>query len=105
MMLNGKYYVASVEKLSGLTLVEQCDIPDTKVSNLADFNIQLGLVGTKGYKQFPIWGRVLGNNLVQVVTPYELEMFKEQTKIVIPQELQTKNADANPIFIIYKLVN
>ena len=105
MMLNGKYYVASVEKQNGITLVEQCDIPDTKVSNLADFNIQLGLVGTKGYKQFPIWGRVLGNNLVQVVTPYELEMFKEQTKIVIPQELQTKNADANPIFIIYKLVN
>ena len=105
MMLNGKYFVASVEKQNGITLVEQCDIPDTKVSNLADFNIQLGLVGTKGYKQFPIWGRVLGNNLVQVVTPYELEMFKEQTKIVIPQELQTKNADANPIFIIYKLVN
>ena len=105
MMLNGKYYVASVEKQNGITLVEQCDIPDTKASNLADFNIQLGLVGTKGYKQFPIWGRVLGNNLVQVVTPYELEMFKEQTKIVIPQELQTKNADANPIFIIYKLVN
>jgi len=48
------------------------------------------LVGTKGYKQFPIWGRVLGNNLVQVVTPYELEMFKEQTKIVIPQELQRR---------------
>ena len=105
MMLNGKYYVASVEKQNGITLVEQCDIPDTKASNLADFNIQLGLVGTKGYKQFPIWGRVLGNNLVQVVTPYELEMFKEQTKIVIPQEIQTKNADANPIFIIYKLVN
>jgi len=74
-------------------------------SKNGEYYIQLGLVGTKGYKQFPIWGRVLGNNLVQVVTPYELEMFKEQTKNVIPQELQTKNADANPIFIIYKLVN
>ena len=30
---------------------------------------------------------------------------KEKTKIVIPQELQMKNADTNPIFIIYKLVN
>ncbi len=105
MMLNEEYYVASVEKQSGETVVEQCDIPDTKVSNLADVNIQLGMVGSKGYKQFPIWGRILGNNLVQVVTPYELDMFKEQTKIAIPQDLQKGDMDANPIFIIYKLVN
>ena len=63
------------------------------------------MVGSKGYKQFPIWGRILGNNLVQVVTPYELDMFKEQTKIAIPQDLQKGDMDANPIFIIYKLVN
>lgn len=105
MMLNEKYYVASVEKQSGGTVVEQCDIPETNAYNLADFNIQLGMVGSKGYKQFPIWGRILGNNLVQVVTPYELEMFKEQTKIAIPQELQMRDVDANPIFIIYNLIN
>ncbi|MDR1203059.1 MAG: 6-bladed beta-propeller [Tannerellaceae bacterium] len=103
MMLNKKYYVASVDKQSGETVVEQCDTPEVDASNLSDFNIQLGMVGSKGYKQFPIWGRILGNNLVQVVTPYEIEMFKKQTKIVIPQELQMRDVDANPIFIIYKV--
>ena len=29
MMLNEKYYVASVDKHSGETVVEQCDIPET----------------------------------------------------------------------------
>lgn len=101
MMLNEKYYVASVEKQSGKTVVEQCDIPETNAYNLADMNIQLGMVGSKGYKQFPIWGRISGNNLVQVVTPYEIEVFKKQTKIAIPQELQMIDVDANPIFIIY----
>lgn len=105
MILNETYYVASVEKQSGETEVEQCDIPETNASNLADINMQLGMVGSKGYKQFPIWGRVLGNNLVQVVTPYEVEMFKEQTKITIPQELQMRDVDENPIFIIYNLTN
>lgn len=104
MMLNGKYYAASVEKQSGETLVELCGIPETDAYNLSDMNLQLGMVGSKGYKQFPIWGRVSGNKFVQVVTPYEVETFKEQTKITVPQELQMKmrDADENPIFIIYK---
>ena len=101
MLLNEKYYVASVDKQSGETVVEQCDIPETSAYNLADINMQLGMVGSKGYNQFPIWGRILGNNLVQVVTPYEIDKFKEQTKITIPQELQKSNVNENPIFIIY----
>jgi hypothetical protein len=103
MLLNEKYYVASVDKQSGETVVEQCDIPETSAYNLADINMQLGMVGNKGYNQFPIWGRILGNNLVQVVTPYEIDKFKEQTKITIPQELQKSNVNENPIFIIYKI--
>ena len=103
MMLNEKYYVASVDKHSGETVVEQCDIPETSAYNLADINMQLGMVGSKGYNQFPVWGRSLGNNLVQVVTPYEIETFEEQTKITIPQELQKRNTNENPIFIIYKI--
>ncbi len=103
MLLNEKYYVASVDKQSGETVVEQCDIPETSAYNLADINMQLGMVGSKGYNQFPIWGRILGNNLVQVVTPYEIDKFKEQTKITIPQELQKSNVNENPIFIIYKI--
>lgn len=103
MMLNEKYYVASVDKQSGETVVEQCDIPDASAYNLADINMQLGMVGSKGYNQFPIWGRILGNNLVQVVTPYEIETFKEQTKITIPQELQKGAVNENPFFIIYTI--
>jgi hypothetical protein len=105
MMMSSKYYVASIEKQNGKTMVEQCDIPDAEPYNLADVNMQLGMVGSKGYKQFPIWGRILGNSLVQVVTPYEIEMFKEQTKIIIPKELQANNIDENPIFIIYNMIN
>lgn len=103
MILNGKFYVASVDKQSGETLVERCDTPGSNIYELADINTQLGMVGTKGYKQFPVWGRVLDNNLVQVVTPYEIEVFKEQTGITIPQELQKENVSGNPIFIIYKM--
>ena len=103
MLLNEKYYVASEDKQSGETVVEQCDIPETSAYNLADINMQLGMVGSKGYNQFPIWGRILGNNLVQVVTSYEIDKFKEQTKITIPQELQKSNVNENPIFIIYKI--
>lgn len=61
------------------------------------------MVGSKGYKQFPIWGRVIGNNLVQVVTPYEIETFNEQTKITVPQELQKRDMNENPVFILYKM--
>ena len=95
--------MASVDKQSGETVVEQYDIPEASAYNLADINMQLGMVGSKGYNQFPIWGRILGNNLVQVVTPYEIDKFKEQTKITIPQELQKSNVNENPIFIIYKI--
>lgn len=102
MILDENYYVASIDKQSGETVAEQCDIPETDFFNLADINMQLGMVGSKGYKQFPIWGRISGNNLVQVVMPYEVGIFEEQTKIAVPQELQ-KNDNDNPIFIIYKL--
>lgn len=103
MMLNEMYYVASVDKHSGETVVEKCDTPEKNAFNLADINMQLGMVGSKGYKQFPIWGRVIGNNLVQVVTPYEIETFYEQTKITIPQELQKRDMNENPVFILYKM--
>lgn len=103
MKLNEKCYVASVDKQNGKTVVEQCDIPEKSADNLGDINMQLGMLGSKGYNQFPIWGRVLGNNLVQVVTPYEIETYKEQTKITIPQELEKISANENPIFIIYKM--
>lgn len=105
MKLDETFYVASVDKQSGQTIVEQCDVPEKDANNLADINMQLGMIGTQSYNRFPIWGRVLGNNLVQVVTPYEMEIFKEQAKIAIPQELEEINANENPVFIMYKIKN
>lgn len=103
MKLNDRFYIASVDKQSGQTVVEQCDIPEKSANDLADINMQLGMIGSKGYNRFPVWGRILGNNLVQVVTPYELQIFKEQTKITIPQDLEKMNVNENPIFIIYRI--
>lgn len=100
-----KCYVASVDKQNGETVVEQCNLPNKSGNNLADINMQLGMVGSKGYNQLPVWGRIFGNNLVQVVTPYEIEIFKEQTRITIPHELDKINTNENPIFIIYKIRN
>lgn len=77
MMLNEKYYVVLVDKYSGEIVVEQCDIFEISVYNLVDINMQLGMVGSKGYNWFLVWGCVLGNNLVQVVIFYEIEIFKE----------------------------
>lgn len=105
MKLDETFYVASVDKQSGQTIVEQCDVPEKDANNLADINMQLGMIGTQSYNRFPIWGRVLGNNLVQVVTPYEMEIFKEQAKIAIPQGLEEINANENPVFIMYKIKN
>lgn len=105
MKLDEAFYVASVDKQSGQTIVEQCDVPEKDANNLADINMQLGMIGTQSYNRFPIWGRVLGNNLVQVVTPYEMEIFKEQAKIAIPQGLEEINANENPVFIMYKIKN
>lgn len=105
MKLDEAFYVASVDKQSGQTIVEQCDVPEKDANNLADINMQLGMIGTQSYNRFPIWGRVLGNNLVQVVTPYEMEIFKEQAKIAIPQGLEKINGNENPIFIMYKIKN
>lgn len=105
MMQDKKFYVASADKQSGQTMVEQCDIPKKNANDLADINMQLGMVGSKGYNRFPIWGRIVGNNLVQIVTPYEIETFKEQAKITIPHQLEKINANENPIFIVYKIKN
>lgn len=104
MMQDEKLYVASVDKNTGKTYVEECT-QSGDIKKMADANLQLGMVGSKGYNQFPIWGRIVGNNLVQVVTPYEIEAFKEQVKITIPQGLEKINANENPIFIMYKMKN
>ena len=41
------------------------------IYELADANLQHGMQGTRSYRNFPVWGRVIKDELVQVVTPYE----------------------------------
>ncbi|RHJ91082.1 6-bladed beta-propeller [Parabacteroides bouchesdurhonensis] len=101
---NLSHYVASVNKKTGKTLVEKCEQPGT-LKELADANLMHGMLGTKCYDNFPIWGRTFGNNLVQIVTPYELSLYKDKSSISIPNDLITKEEDGNPFFIFYKLKN
>ncbi|WP_102406534.1 hypothetical protein [Parabacteroides bouchesdurhonensis] len=101
---NLSHYVASVNKKTGKTLVEKCEQPGT-LKELADANLMHGMLGTKCHDNFPIWGRTFGNNLVQIVTPYELSLYKDKSSISIPNDLITKEEEGNPFFIFYKLKN
>lgn len=103
MRLNNKYYVASVNKSDGKTIVESCYTPDIPLQNLGDMNMQLGMVGSKGYKDFPIWGRVQGDKLIQVLTPTEIDSFREDPNIKILEDIDKIEADENPIFVVYKI--
>lgn len=107
LMKDEKYYVTSIDKKSGETIVEQCLNPTDDIYTLADINIQLGLTGSRGWRGFPIWGRMLreNNTLVQVITPYELEVYQNSGEIRIPNELISKIKGDNPIFVFYKLKN
>lgn len=99
---NQGHCVASVDKKTGKTLVEKCTQPGT-LKEMADVNLQHGMLGSKSYHGFPIWGQVTGNNLIQVITPYELNLYKNIKSISIPDNLNTKEEEGNPIFIFYKL--
>lgn len=107
LMKDEKYYVASIDKKNGKTIVEQCINPIDDIYTLADVNIQLGLTGSRGWRSFPIWGRMLreNNTLVQVITPYELDVYQSSGEIRIPDNLINKIKGDNPIFIFYKLKN
>lgn len=64
------------------------------IYELADANLQHGMQGTRSYRNFPVWGRVIKDELVQVVTPYELNLYKSLHSITIPQELDLKERRA-----------
>lgn len=99
---NGGGYVASVNKETGKVLTEKCEQPGD-VWKLSDANLLFGMLGTRSYGHFPIWGRMEGNDLVQLITSYELGLYKEKADISVPHELKDINEDSNPVFIIYKL--
>lgn len=99
---NQGHYVASIDKKTGETWMEKCEQPGT-LKEMADVNLQHGMLGTRSYHNFPIWGRMEGNTLVQVVTPYELNLHKGVSAITIPENLNMEEEEGNPIFIFYKI--
>ena len=99
---DGRHYVASVDKKTGEMLTEQCEQPED-IYKLSDANLLFGMLGTRSYRQFPIWGRMEKDRLVQVITPYELGLYESKATLTVPDELKEINADGNPIFIAYQL--
>jgi hypothetical protein len=94
--------VVSLNKQSGKTLVERCVQP-ADLAMLSDANLLCGMLGTRSYGNFPIWGRMESGCLAQIITPYELGLYKETGKITIPEALQGVGEDDNPIVILYHL--
>lgn len=96
------HYVASVDKHTGKVRAEKCVQPGD-IWKLSDANLLFGMLGTRSYRQFPVWGRMEGENLVQLVTAYELSLYQGKSEIVVPNELKGINEDSNPVFVVYKL--
>ena len=96
------HFVMALHKETGKAMVEKCVQP-ADLTTLSDVNLLCGMLGTRSYQNFPIWGRMENDCLAQVITPYELSLYKETNKITIPEALQGVGEDDNPIVILYHL--
>lgn len=99
---DGGNYAVSVHKKSGKVLTERCEQPGD-LRRMSDANLLFGMLGTRSYNGFPIWGRTNGEDLVQLVTSSELGLYEGRSDVSIPDELKEINEDSNPVFIVYKL--
>lgn len=99
---NKQYYVASINKKTGNTLAEKCLQP-VSLTQQSDANIQFGMIGTKSYNNFPVWGSREGDYLAQIITSYELDLYRENSAITIPEELKI-DEESNPIIVLYKII-
>lgn len=99
---DGGNYAVSVHKKSGKVLAERCEQPGD-LRRMSDANLLFGMLGTRSYNGFPIWGRKNGEDLVQLVTSSELGFYEGRSGVSIPDELKEINEDSNPVFIVYKL--
>lgn len=100
---NQGFSVISVDKRTGKASAERCEQP-APLKELAKMGTyQYGMLGTRSYKQFPVWGRVREKELVQVITPTELEHYRKMNTVVIPDPLKDIQENTNPIFGFYKL--
>ena len=96
------FRIVSVDKKTSEVSVEKCLQPAT-LQELAKTTLFHGLLGSRSYNNFPIWGRCVQNELIQVITPSELSLYREMKDISIPSFLQNVEEEGNPLFIIYKL--
>jgi len=96
------FRIVSVDKKTAEVSVEKCLQP-ASLQELAKTTLFHGMLGSRSYNNFPIWGRCVKNELIQVITPSELSLYSEMKDISIPSFLQNVGEDDNPMFIIYKL--
>ena len=96
------HFITALHKKSGKAMIEKC-IQPADLATLSDANLLCGMLGTRSYGNFPLWGRMENDCLAQIITPYELSLYKETGKITIPDALQGVGEDDNPIVILYHL--
>ena len=96
------HFVAALHKKTEKAMIEKC-IQPADLATLSDANLLCGMLGTRSYGNFPLWGRMENDCLAQIITPYELSLYKETGKITIPDALQQVGEDDNPIVILYHL--
>ena len=84
-------------------LNERCEQPAPLQDLAKNGTFVYGLLGSRSYNNFPVWGQFIGKELVQVVTPSELFAFKDMNSVTIPEELKNIDEEGNPVFIIHQL--
>ncbi|MDR1343973.1 MAG: 6-bladed beta-propeller [Tannerellaceae bacterium] len=99
---NNVFYVGSINKSTKQTLIERC-IQPVNLRRMSDANFQRGMTGTISYNNFPVWGEVIGNRLIQIITFSELQHYSDMNAVSIPEELKELNEESNPVFVYYTL--
>ena len=97
----GEYYVGSLDKATGDFRLEKCYHPGS-LREMADAGLSHGMLGTHSYRGFPVWGRVVGDELVQVVSPGDLSLYTREGKVTVPADMPVEE-DGNPVLVFYKL--
>ena len=100
---NQGFNLIAVNKRTGEVLNERCEQPAPLQELAKNGTFVYGLLGSRSYNNFPVWGQFIGKELVQVVTPSELSAFKDMNSVTIPEELKNIDEEGNPIFIIHQL--
>lgn len=100
-MGHDEYYVGSLDKKTGDFRLEECYHPGS-LREMADASLSHGLLGTRSYQGFPVWGQVFGDELVQVVTPSDLSLYTREGKVSVPEDMPMEE-DGNPVLVFYQL--